>query len=492
MRKIIIFCFYLFPCLAFAQNRYSDPLTTETLSLEQVIDMAIQNSISSRKASTARETSYWEWRTFKSNYRPQLALNGTLPDFNRTINPVIQPDGNIIFRPINYNNSSLSLGLSQAIGTTGGEIFVSSQMHRFDDFQQKFTSYNSAPAVIGINQPLFMFNRLAWDRKIEPLRYEESQKRYTEEMEAISFLTTSYFFELLQAQVALKIAKNNLATNDTILKISNVKYELGKISRGELLQLELARKNDQKALAQAKLAYDNALLQLNIYTGSTLTAETNYAVPAIIPQFEVNEELALTEARRNRQKAVEFRRAILEANMGVARAKGDNGLNANLFASFGLTNTAQTLSDSYVNPLDQQIVRMGFTIPIMDWGRSASRIKTAQANQELVRYTVAQDELNFTQEIYTQIRQFNMLREQVKITYEADQIATERYSIFKNRYLIGELGLTDLNIAQMEKDQATRDYISTIREFWMAHANLRLLTLYDFELQQTIAYKSEN
>lgn len=105
---------------------------------------------------------------------------------------------------------------------------------------------------------------------------------------------------------------------------------------------------------------------------------------------------------------------------------------------------------------------------------------------------MAQDEINFNQEIYTQIRQFEMLRDQVKITNEANQIADERYKIFKETYLIGELSLTDLNIAQQEKDQAAKDYIRTVKDFWEANANLRLLTLYDFEHQETIIYNSEN
>ncbi|MDQ3393943.1 MAG: TolC family protein [Bacteroidota bacterium] len=462
----------------------------ETLSLDEVLEMAMDKSISSLKASTIRKNSYWQWRTFKSNYLPQLSLDGVLPEFNRIISPVTQPDGNIKFQPISNSSSFLNLSLIQGISATGGEVFVNSQMQRFDDFQNHATSYNSNPAIIGFRQPLFAFNNLNWDRKIEPLRYEESEKLFNEEMEVIRYVTTQYYFQLLQEQIALSIAKKNLANNDTILKIAQVKYELGKINRGEILQLQLALKNDQKSLAQAKLAFETAILNLSTYIGLTLNEGTTFIIPEILPQFQVDEQIALNEAKKNRQKAVAFRRAIVEADRAVAKAKGDNGLNAQLFASFGLTNRADNIPDIYQNLDNQQSIRLGFTIPIMDWGRSASRIKTAQANQELIRYSVAQDEINFNQEIYTQIRQFEMLREQVNITNEANQIAGERYNIFKERYLIGELSLTDLNIAQQEKDQATRDFIKTVKDFWEANANLRLLTLYDFEQQKTIIYKS--
>lgn len=475
-----------------AQSKEANPEIVETLTLDQVVEMALNKSISSLKASTIRKNSYWQWRTFRSNYLPQLALEGVLPEFNRTISPVTQPDGNIKFQPIANSSSFLNLSLSQGISATGGEIFVNSQMQRFDDLQNNFTTYNSNPAIIGIRQPLFAFNNLNWDRKIEPLRYEESEKQFNEEMEAIRYLTTQYFFQLLQEQIALSIAQKNLATNDTILKIAQVKYALGKINKGEILQLKLGLKNDQKSLAQAKLAYETAILNLSSYIGITLNEATAFVIPNGIPQYEVDEQIALNEARKNRQNAVAFKRAVVEADRAVAKARGDNGLNAHLFASFGLTKRAESIPDIYQNLENQQSIRLGFAIPIMDWGRSASRIKTAQANQELIKYTVAQDEINFNQEIYTQIRQFEMLREQVKITNEANQIADERYNIFKETYLIGEISLTDLNIAQQEKDQAAKDYIRTVKDFWEANANLRLLTLFDFEHQETIIYNSEN
>jgi outer membrane protein len=300
--KIFIFVYLIISTSsAFAQYNDFNTKGEEKLNLQQVIDMALDRSISALKASTVRENRYWQWKTYKSNYRPQLALEGVLPEFNRTISPVTQPDGSILFQPVANNNSILNLSLSQGISATGGEIFVNSQLQRFDDFDRDFTLYNGNPAILGFRQPLFAFNQLAWDRKIEPLRFEESRKIYNEDMEAISYFTTQYYFDLLQGQIDLEIAKKNLANNDTILKISQVKYDLGKISKGELLQLKLALTNSQKSLAQARLSFETALLQLNTYSGIPLHENMIFEIPSYIPDFYIDEDLALSEARKNRQ-----------------------------------------------------------------------------------------------------------------------------------------------------------------------------------------------
>jgi outer membrane protein len=83
--------------------------------------------------------------------------------------------------------------------------------------------------------------------------------------------------------------------------------------------------------------------------------------------------------------------------------------------------------------------------------------------------------------VLTQVRQFEMLQEQIKITRVADDIAQRRYDITKNRYNIGKISITDMNIALTEKDAAKANYIQSLRDYWEAYFNLRMLTLYDFE-----------
>src|ERR1700716_2759518 len=60
------------------------PGDTIRLSLPEVVAMAKEKSIASRQAVTVKETKYWQWRTFKSNYQPQLAVSGILPYYSKT------------------------------------------------------------------------------------------------------------------------------------------------------------------------------------------------------------------------------------------------------------------------------------------------------------------------------------------------------------------------------------------------------------------------
>ena len=134
-------------------------------------------------------------------------------------------------------------------------------------------------------------------------------------------------------------------------------------------------------------------------------------------------------------------------------------------------------------------MQLEFDIPILDWGRSKSRTKTAEANRKFTEYAVEQDKQNFAQEIITEITLFDMMKDQLVLARRADSIATEKYGIAKDRYVLGNLSITDLSIAFQEKDQAKRDYIYALRDYWKAYYRLRYLSLYDFEKEEKINYK---
>jgi hypothetical protein len=450
---------------------------TIRLSLHDVVELAKGNSIASKQAITTRETKYWLWRTYKSNYNPQLSLSGNLPGYSKTTTPVVQPDGTILFQQIHNDNSQMTLNFSQSITATGATIYGESQLQRFDDFDRHHVLYNGVPYAIGISQPIGQYNSLKWDRKIQPLLYNESKQAYIEAQEQISIKAEGYFFDLLLAQVNLQIAQTNYVNTENILKIAKMKFDLGKVTRNEILQLQLELLNAQKAVGIAKRDIEVSTLTLRSY----ISQEGN--------DMTVTSDRVLTEAYANRSDAIAFIRRIAEAKRDVAVAKGQTGLVASLTANLGFSNTASNIPDVYRSPQNQQLVQLTFSIPVLDWGRSKSKIKTAEANEKFTEYAVEQDKQTFKQQIVTQVTLFNQMKEQVALTAQADSIAGEKYKIAKERYVLGNLSITDLSIAFQENDQAKRDYIAALRDFWGAYYQLRYLSLFDFEKNERINYR---
>lgn len=475
-KKIILTVFVAFLGIeAFSQT---------VLTIDDIISRAKTHSPASKQAETRKENRYWQYRYYRSNYNPQLRLEGNLP-YQKRVSQAPLSDGTFTYARINQLNSFMNLGLEQPIPWTNGLLSVNSNFGYFNNYNYDPTSlqpkelWSGTVFNVQLSQPIFAYNPLRWDKMTEPLRYEESKREFSEQTEFISSESVGLFFDVLEAQINLQIANFNLANNDTIYKIEQGRYNIGTTSQDKLLQVELQLLRSKQAVAQAKLDTETRSLKLRSYIGLNESDRFQLILPEIIPQFDVTVNEALEHAKNNRASFIAFERRRLEADRDVAQARGQRW-QTSLIAAYGLNNNGLIVSDIYHNPTEQQQLNLTLSVPLLDWGRNRSRVQTAIANKKLMDYTIAQEEINFEQEVITQVKNFEMLRLQIEITKKSDEVAQERYKVAQNRYLIGKIDITNLNIALTEKDDAKRSYIQALKSFWTAYYDLRRLTLYDF------------
>ena len=451
------------------------------LTLQQVVDLALQQSPESKNAINQRENAFWNFRNFKTSFRPSLYLNGNLPDFRSTNSPITQPDGSVSFRNVNFSQSSVRLSLNQEIATTGANIFAASDLMRVDDFERHTVAYNGSPFMIGFNQPIFGFNDKRWSQKIEPLRYEESKKGFDERMEQISLTATVLFFDLISIQTDVELAQSNLKNSQSNLEIAKVNKRLGKLSENDFERINLSVYNAKKAMNRASMQRKIAEFNLKSFIGSDQSESVQLIMPLQVPLLTIDVPKALQQAHANRKEEPQLKRMLLEAERDQTQARRNNGLTANLTAVYGLTNTGDHLGRLLDKPEVQKMVQLSFNIPVLDWGRSASRVKMAESRHELVKYEVNQQSEQFEREVIVQVEQFLLLYEQIETSQQADNVAENGYQIALKQYQNGNLSITDLNIALQEREQSRRDYINSLSSFWTAYYKIRMLTLYDFE-----------
>ncbi|PCH68339.1 MAG: hypothetical protein COC01_04005 [Bacteroidetes bacterium] len=461
-----------------------------TMTLTEVVERAKIHSPDAGSANNRFKNSYWKYKSYKANYRPLVDLSATAPDINRSISRITLDDGSEAFIETSSANSNLNLNVSQNVGFTGGNVFLSSNLQRIDLIgNNKSTSYLTTPIQIGYTQPLFSFNNWRWQQKIEPLLFEEAQRKYIEDIEGVAVNATNLYFDLLRAAINLDIAIMNKANNDMLYKITQGRYNLGKIAENELLQMELSVLNSNIALAQSKLELQTSTLKLKSFLGLKDISKIELINPRDIPDFQVDVDKAIELAKQNSQEMLGYRRQLIEADRDVLKAKRENRFDVQLYATYGLTQSSNDLNDLYSNPNDQERFRLGIQLPIFDWGRSKAQIKMAEANSDLLRTNTEQQMLDYDQSIYLKVMQFNMQRDQLYIAQKADTIAQKRYEVTKQRYLIGKIVITDLNIALAEKDQSKRSFVESLRNFWVNYYELRRTTHYDFEQNAKIEYK---
>ena len=478
MKKYI----YTFLCSLCALGAFpqSTQDTTLVLSLGKAIEIAREFSPYAVVARHSFRSQYWNYCYYKANYRPSLTFTST-PNFNHSINAITLPDGTSQYVQQNQLMTDANLALTQNIALTGGSIFLRSSIQRLDMLDSKMSSYKTNPLIIGYEQSLLGYNSLKWDRKIEPVRFEEAKKSYVETMELVSANATTRFFNLAKAQTNLKIAMFNFAQADTLYNFAQGRYNIGTITENEMLQLEINRLTEESNMLNAQIEVDDCMQALSAYLGISEAVHIVVEVEDEVPRFLVDINQAQQLAFANSSDILTMERRKLESEHNVAYAKASTGLKADIYAQFGLTQTGRELNLAYKDPLNHQYVQLGIRFPILDWGRGKGQVRVAQSRRDMVFTQVEQDLSIFEQNIQKVVKQFNIQNGRVAIAAKTDQTAERRNDVARRLYLLGQSTILDLNASIAEKDAAKRNYINALYNYWSLYYTLRSLTLYDFE-----------
>ena len=378
------------------------------------------------------------------------------------------------------------LSVTQNIALTGGTLSLNSSL----DFNRQlgsgaYNEYMSIPVGLTLTQPIFGVNDQKWERRIEPVRYQEAKAAYIESVEHVTISTIGYFFNLLLADENLRIARQNLENADKLYEIAIAKRKIGHISESELMQLKLSALQMKAEVTEAQSNLNANMFQLRAFLG---LSEQDYIVPVLpeaIPLFRMIYHDVLEKAHENNKFAKNIRRRQLEADYAVATAKG-NRRSINLYATIGYTGKDHTFDAAYQHLRANQVVEVGMTIPILDWGKRRGQVKVAESNRDVVLSQIRQEEINFNQDIFLLVENFNNQAAQLEIAQEADAIAEKRYRTSIETFMIGKIDILDLNDARQSKDDAKQKHIQELYNYWNYYYNIRSLTLYDFINNRTL------
>jgi outer membrane protein TolC len=462
------------------------------LTLLECIRLARSNGplgVMAQSSFENRQSAYWSFNA--ANY-PQLSLQGDIPGYYRSINPIVLPDGSTVFSAQRQASSSLNLGVTQRITFTGGQMSLLSGVNRIDLIDSKTQYYRSKPLTLTLSQPLFQINTMKWDQEAQDLNYRMAPRELAEAMEDCAGDVTNKFFDLYLAEMNSGNAAVNLAINDTLFRISRGRFNVGKIAENDLLQSELAWLNARTQLENANVGLARSEQNLKAALGLPPSTAIVLVGPTEIPAARIDPDVALAQARKNRSDLLGFDLQLLAAERNVRQAKSDNSFNATMTASIGYNQQAPVIPDAYRNLLDQEQFSVGFTIPLFRWGAGSSAVDAALADQRRADASVGQQRHDFEQEVLYQAAHLNLLREQVAVAAKSDTIAQRRFDVAKDRYVIGKIDIPILFIAQSEKDNARRADVQTLWDYWSTFFRVRRLTLYDFETGEALVAGEAN
>lgn len=453
------------------------------LSLERTISIAADSSLEAFRSKNMYLSGYWQFRTYKAGRLPSLTLDLTPAEYYRDITRRYDSGEDIdVYRKQQSYYAGGGLKIEQNLDLLGGSFFLDSRLGYIRNFgDNSYTQVTSVPIRVGYNQSLIGYNPFRWERKIEPLKYEKVKKELLYNRETISEQATTYFFALAMAQAEFDLARDNVASTDTLYRTGQQRHKIASISQADLLTLKLDAVNARNTLQNANIALKRAMFGLASYLNLDKNTELRLRLPGRPMNMTIAVDEAIVLARENNPKFLGLRQQILEAEQQVDKTKKEAMFNASVNASIGFNQVADNLGDAYRNPLQQDIVSVSVSIPLVDWGIRKGKRNIAQNDLSVTQISTRQEENTIEEDVIMTVGDFNIQQDLIGSAEEALDLAIMAYAETKQRFMIGKADINSLTLSLNRQQEAQRNYISALQNYWLSYYKIRKLTLHDFE-----------
>ena len=427
------------------------------LDLNRTIALANDSSLESFRTQNMYLSGYWEYRTYKANRLPSLTLDLTPAQYNRDITKRYDSGQDLdVYRTQQSYYAYGGLSVRQNLDLTGGTFYLESNLAYMRNFgDNSATQLTSVPIRIGYSQSLVGYNPFKWERKIEPLKYERVKKEFLYNVEKVSETATSYFFSLAMAQAEYNLAKENLASTDTLYRIGQQRHRIAAISQADLLTLKLDRVNAQNTLQNKASDLKRAMFSLASFLNLDKNTQIELELPSRPGMLEIPIDEALRWGRSNNPQLLELKQNVLEAERNVDKTKKESRFNASVNASIGFNQVADNFGDVYHKPMQQDLVAVSVSIPLLDWGVRKGK--------------------------------FNIQQQLIASAEEALDLSILAYNETKQRFIIGKADINSLTLSLNRQQQAQRNFISALQNYWLNYYKIRRLTLFDFATKLSLS-----
>lgn len=453
------------------------------LDLKRTIRLANDSSLTAFRYQHMYLSGYWAYRTYKANRLPSLTLNLMPAQYYRYITQRYDSNTDAdVYRQQQMFSAGGGLSIRQNLDLTGGTFYIDSDMEYLRNFgETKSTQFASVPFRIGYSQSLLGYNPFRWERKIEPLKFERVKKDFIRNTEVVSEEAVGHFFNLAMAQADYQLAKENVTSTDTLYGIGMQRHKIAAISRADLLTLQLDKVNARNTLENARIALKRAMFALASYLNMDKDTHIELELPGRPSAMEIPMDEALEKAKMNNPGFLQQKQNIMEAEREVDKTRMESLLNASVNASVGFNQVAGKFKDAYHKPLQQDLVNVSVSIPLVDWGVRKGRYNMAKNNLNVVKIAARQEEISLEEEVTMTVSDFNIQHRMIASAEEALDLAVTAYHQTRQRFIIGKADVNSLTLALNRQQQAQKNYISALQNYWLNYYKIRRLTLHDFE-----------
>lgn len=368
---------------------------------------------------------------------------------------------------------------TQDLLTTGGSVL---QTGRFvtNDGVHVYRAWGVVHQELSSN--LFTLNGYRRASAAESL----AQARAEIASRGLAVTVTQYYYGLLVAQRKYSTAQQSRDQASQFRKATEQREQGGEAAHSDVIKAELQLEQQQQAFEEARLAMEDARLNLAVLLFPTLnenfTAVDDLDQAPALPSFADVSGMA-QHANPDLRVAIEALR-VADADVSAAHQSflpvlsidADYGLEANEFALRGeVSGAAADARNLQQNNLGQ-FVTLSLQFPVWDWGALHSKLRQSEWRRQQAKVELTSAQRKLLRDLYSSYNEAGVSGAAVDRLRHSAALADESVRLTLLRYQAGEATALEVVDAESTLAQARNAYDDGQARFRLALAELQTMT----------------
>jgi outer membrane protein TolC len=317
------------------------------LTLEQVIDIALENNVELKVARMQPLTFDYQLQQFRATFSPTLTSSYSYSNSSRVSENTTEGVARVTSLSQNFNG-----GIRQTLPWFGSSYQANFTNSRSSDnaLSTRITPRYNSSMRLSFDMPLLAGFKVDQNRnrlKTLPIQRQVEELRLQSTIENTRNSVRTSYWALKSAVEAIEIQRRALALAQRTLDDQRVRVEIGVLAPIETVQQEAAVASAEQSLLAAEIAWRNAELNLKRLLIGDRSDEINRVTinPVDQPVFgqpSVNVEAAIQTAIENRLDLTQQRRDLDVSRMNLQITKDQLKPNLTFSSGYTLQGTAGT------------------------------------------------------------------------------------------------------------------------------------------------------
>ena len=402
-----------------AQNIDGTNLKEQKLTLEDCINLTLQNNPEIAASYSTQEAQKSQLKQSKSNYFPQI--NGSA----------------------GYNRSNSN----SAQGNSG--------------------TNNNYSASVNATQLIYDFGQTSSTVGIQEKSYQSAVQNTTALINDKIYALKVAYYAVLSAEESENVYKQSVEQYTEQLKRAKAFYEVGTYPKIDVTSAQV-NLNDSKLnlLTAQNLVKTRRQELLNVMGISDPNPAFSLEMTDVLPPFELTLEDALEEANKNRPDLLAKQLQVESARQNITLAKTG-------FAPTLTANGTYAWSGAEFPLYDRWSAGANLNVPIFSGLSTYNKVEQAKQNLQTSYSNLTALEQKILLEVKTAYLALNNAKERIPVAELTKEQAKESYDLAVGRYKVGVGNYIEVKDAETSYSKAKLSYIEAVFDYNLAVAKLK-------------------